>query len=674
MRVGTSNRRSDGATGHRQRPSRRLFLAALLPLAMTISLGLVAVLPNPQVAHASHTLDLVSVVPARILETRVGSAFKTIDGQFQGIGKRPAGAIVQLQVAGRGGVPVDADAVFLNLTAVAPDGFGYLTAYPCGATRPVTSNVNYGPGDVAPNSVLAKIGTGGKVCIYTKATSDIIADVNGFVPAGGTPGTVVPSRILETRVGPTLKTIDALFQGTGKRGAGSTVELQVAGRGGVPADAEAAFLNVTAIDPAGFGYVTVYPCGEPRPLTSNINYGPGDVAPNSVFAKIGTGGKVCIFTLAASHLIVDVSGHVPEAAVKGLVEVSVGSGHGCGLDDDGGVTCWGIHSYGQLGIGDTSAYLPSNSALPVRIPNLTGVTDIAVSDYFSCGVMSDAKAACWGLNTNGQLGDGTTQNRPVPTAVQGLTGVVQVTTGQKHACALLNGGVVKCWGANNAGQLGDGSKVQRLTPVTVTGLPAGKTASAIDAGFAHTCALFTDRTAACWGANSTGYLGDGTLVTRETPVAVVGLTNAVEISAGQSLTCARLGTGTVECWGSAPLLGNNGTGQQTTPLAVSGLTGVTSVSVGFSNTCVVLAGGAKCWGEGSYGQLGNGVAADSPTPVAMSGYAGAIVQVAAADGGGTTCAVLDNGTAVCWGYNFNKELGANTEGRQPSLTPIVVGS
>ena len=246
-------------------------------------------------------------------------------------------------MAGRGGVPADADAVFLNLTAVAPDGFGFLTAYPCGASRPLTSNVNYSPGDVSPNSVLAKIGTGGKVCIYTKAASDIIADVNGFVPAGGTPGTVVPSRILETRVGPTLKTIDGLFQGIGKQGAGATVELQVAGRGGVPGDAEAAFLNVTAIDPDGFGYVTVFPCGESRPLTSNINYTPSDVAPNSVFAKIGTDGKVCIFTLAAAHLIVDVSGHVPEAAVKGLVEVSFGANHGCGLDDDGGVTCWGYH-------------------------------------------------------------------------------------------------------------------------------------------------------------------------------------------------------------------------------------------------------------------------------------------------------------------------------------------
>ena len=276
-------------------------------------------LPSPQVATASHTLDLVSVVPARILETRVGPTLKTIDGSFEGIGKQSAGAIVELTVAGRGGVPVDADAVFLNLTAVAPDGFGFLTAYPCGAPRPLTSNVNYAPGDVVPNAVLAKIGTGGKVCIYTKAASDIIADVNGYVPVGGSPNTAVPARILETRVGPTLKTIDGSFEGIGKQSAGAIVELTVAGRGGVPANADAVFLNLTAVAPDGFGFLTAYPCGASRPLTSNVNYSPGDVSPNSVLAKIGTGGKVCIYTKAPSDIIADVNGFVPAGGTPGTV-------------------------------------------------------------------------------------------------------------------------------------------------------------------------------------------------------------------------------------------------------------------------------------------------------------------------------------------------------------------
>ena len=109
---------------------------------------------------------------------------------------------------------------------------------------------------------------------------------------------------------------------------------------------------------------------------------------------------------------------------------------------------------------------------------------------------------------------------------------MQVTTGWKHACALLGDGTVKCWGFNTSGQLGDGTQTQRLTPVTVAGLPGGKTVSAIEGGFAYTCALFTDGTAACWGVNGNGVLGDGTAASRPTPAPVVGLTNAVEISAG----------------------------------------------------------------------------------------------------------------------------------------------
>jgi hypothetical protein len=122
---------------------------------------------------------LTSVVPARLLESRPGE--DTVDGLFEGIGRRGAGSVTELPVTGRGGVPGDAAAVMLNVAAVFPDAPGYLVVYPCGSPRPVASNVNYGPGDVVPNAVLAKVGVDGKVCIYTLAGTDIIADVNGYV-------------------------------------------------------------------------------------------------------------------------------------------------------------------------------------------------------------------------------------------------------------------------------------------------------------------------------------------------------------------------------------------------------------------------------------------------------------------------------------------------------------
>ena len=174
----------------------------------------------------------------------------------------------------------------------------------------MASNVNYGPGEVAPNAVLAKIGVGGKVCIYTLAETDLIADVNGYVPAGGSPSSVVPARLLETRLGPNEVTVDRLFEHLGRQAAGSTLELVVAGRGGVPADAEAVMLNVTAVFPSAPGFLTVFPCGSTLPVASNVNYGPGEVAPNAVLAKIGVGGKVCIYTLAETDLIADVNGYV----------------------------------------------------------------------------------------------------------------------------------------------------------------------------------------------------------------------------------------------------------------------------------------------------------------------------------------------------------------------------
>ena len=217
--------------------------------------------PSDDVAQKPALPPLEPLLPARILETRLGPNEVTVDHLFEHLGRQAAGSTLELVVAGRGGVPADAEAVMLNLTAVFPSAHGFLTVFPCGSTLPVASNVNYGPGEVAPNAVLAKIGVGGKVCIYTLAETDLIADVNGYVPAGGSPSSVVPARLLETRLGPNEVTVDRLFEDLGRQAAGSTLELVVAGRGGVPADAEAVMLNLTAVFPSAPGFLTVFPCG-----------------------------------------------------------------------------------------------------------------------------------------------------------------------------------------------------------------------------------------------------------------------------------------------------------------------------------------------------------------------------------------------------------------------------
>jgi hypothetical protein len=215
-------------------------------------------------------------------------------------------------VTGRANVPTDAAAVFLNVVAVSPSGPGYLTVFPCGTTRPNAANINYVGGDVAANAVLAKIGDNGKICVFTLAETDLIIDVNGYTAAGADIQSVAPGRVYESRRGnPAYVTVDEQSQGGGRTPARRITEIRVTGRANVPTNAEAVFLNVVAVSPSGPGFLTVFPCGTTRPNAANINYVGGDVAANAVLAKIGDNGKICVFTLAETDLIIDINGYVP---------------------------------------------------------------------------------------------------------------------------------------------------------------------------------------------------------------------------------------------------------------------------------------------------------------------------------------------------------------------------
>ena len=223
-----------------------------------------------------------------------------------------AGTTYELQVTGRAGVPADATAVVLNITSADAKGTGFVSAYPCGTARPNASNLNYGVGAPIANSAIVKIGTGGKVCLFT-ADSDtqLIADVNGWFPAGsGYTTTPSPMRLLDTRPG--LTTVDGVAASEGLRTSGTTTELQVTGRAGVPGNAAAVVLNVTSAEANGTGFATAYPCGSSRPNASNLNYGVGAPVANSAIVKVGTGGKVCLFTADTStQLIADINGYFP---------------------------------------------------------------------------------------------------------------------------------------------------------------------------------------------------------------------------------------------------------------------------------------------------------------------------------------------------------------------------
>jgi hypothetical protein len=251
-----------------------------------------------------------SLNPARLLDSRPTGA--TVDDQAKAGGLRAAGSTTELVVAGRGGVPVGADAAVLNVTVTGATGDGYITVYPCGQTPPLASSLNFVTDGTVANAVVVKLGAGGKVCLLTaNGSAHLLADVNGFFPAGSGFVSLTPARLLDSR--PSGATVDGQAKAGGLRAAGSTTELLVAGRGGVPSTASAVVLNVTVTGATGDGYITVYPCGQPLPGVSSLNYVTDATVPNAVIVKVGTGGKVCLFTASgATHLIADVNGYFPE--------------------------------------------------------------------------------------------------------------------------------------------------------------------------------------------------------------------------------------------------------------------------------------------------------------------------------------------------------------------------
>lgn len=254
-----------------------------------------------------------SIVPARYLDTRISPSATTFDGLEEGIGRRAPQQVTMIDIGGRGDVPDDAAGAVVNITAINPSGVGFVTAYPCDVDAPNASSLNFTGGVSLGNEVVAGLDDDGALCVLNSTETDLAIDVVGFVGPESPVELVTPARIVETRIGPDLTTVDGESSGVGKLAAGGELFFQVAGRGGVDDDAVAAIVNVTAIGPEQTGYFTVHPCLDEVPLASSLNYVAGVNRGNEVVVELDNEGNACLFTSAPAHVTVDVVGLLPDA-------------------------------------------------------------------------------------------------------------------------------------------------------------------------------------------------------------------------------------------------------------------------------------------------------------------------------------------------------------------------
>jgi alpha-tubulin suppressor-like RCC1 family protein len=296
------------------------------------------------------------------------------------------------------------------------------------------------------------------------------------------------------------------------------------------------------------------------------------------------------------------------------VEIAAGLEHTCARAEDGKLWCWGRGQGGRLGPDHmVDAKLPSAITLPPGV----AVVGVAAGDAHTCVVRQDGTALCWGTNGDGQLGDGTTMDRPGPAPVLGSDGLTPLgmidglAAGAYHTCA-RSWGVIRCWGRGTRGQLGDGARLSRPLPANVaphSGDIAIR-ATAVAAGADHACALDDSGEVWCWGRGTEGQLGTGETADAPTPLNVLTLSSARNVATGGAHSCAITADRTVTCWGANDdgQLGDGTTETSAAPRPVPGLTDAEQLSAGASHTCARRTDGTVwCWGGNFAGQLGDGV-------------------------------------------------------------------
>jgi alpha-tubulin suppressor-like RCC1 family protein len=306
-----------------------------------------------------------------------------------------------------------------------------------------------------------------------------------------------------------------------------------------------------------------------------------------------------------------------------FTQISAGAIHTCAITSAGQAYCWGANGDGRLG--DSTTVLP---LMPVAVRPLGAIafTSISAGGSHTCGLNGSGQAYCWGNNAYAQIGDSTKTFAVTPVAVRQPTGVTfsAIAAGANHTCALATTGQAYCWGYGGDGAVGNNSSLGSRIPVAVQ-QPSGVTFTSITTEYNHSCGLTSAGQAYCWGYNFYGQLGDSTTVSpRKVPVAVVqgGLAFA-GLTTGASHTCGVTSAGQAYCWGRNTQ-GQFGDGTLTgalVPTAVSQPLGVSygTIAGGSEQTCGLDGVGQTwCSGRNDYSQLGDGSTTRRTSPVAVS--------------------------------------------------------
>lgn len=309
--------------------------------------------------------------------------------------------------------------------------------------------------------------------------------------------------------------------------------------------------------------------------------------------------------------------------VSGAVAVDGGNQHTCVVAAAGVVQCWGYNRWGQIGGGNDDS---PNTA--VTVIGIGPALAVGAGLNHSCALLADGSVWCWGNGYHGQIGTGTVIHSFVALQVPGVSGASAIATGDHHSCAIVGSGAVKCWGRNHLGQLGYGGIDADPGIAVATDVLGIADAVAISAGSSHTCVLRANQSIACWGGGVRGTLGNGLAENSPTPVSVSGINDAIDLVAGNLHNCVLHEAGTMSCWGnnySGAVGDGSNRNNRLVPKPVPGVSGVSAIAAGSEHTCARISRSpinVKCWGNGAHGQLGDGRIGgthETPNPVYVGG-------------------------------------------------------